>query len=431
MKKESINVFYIIGLFLIFFVLVFFISSSQKNKKNTSKEDFNVVEQISQEDEYKTFREEYLPTYSIMTYTNATLNSLSSEIVNNIRLLQIAMQIAEEKNATQSLVAGEIAYDAAVIHQIILELTGKAVESPLNTDNKYIKYDQAQQKYYYYYNDLKPLKAHITETISAKAENGETTLEYVCYYPTETQIINNDFNGLEKFTNLIVLKENGNYTYCKYAIVSINRQANLDYYYLIKNEEEQYGVMNGNGETILEPIYTNIIIPENSKKLFLCQREKDSPFEIAGDTRYVTALSAYSNLSAIKSTSGADNFWYEKNVLTYIQGDKVGVTDFEGNNIITPEYDAIEGFSYIPERLLLKKDNKYGLADTTGKIISEAIYTKIDVKRENALTLIYGYDNENKQILIEKIQNAEIPKEYYPDEIKEWKVYTKIIYYYK
>jgi len=435
MKKEEVNVFYIIALFLIFFIAVFFIARASKREEIILNDEQNVVNDVTKpqtlEEQYSEFMQSYLPNYSIMTYTNSKLNALNSNIVHNIRLLQIAMQIAEEKNEVQTFIGKEKAYDEAVIHQIILELTGQAIENPLDTANTYFRHDTEQKKYFYNYNDISPLKAYITDIIDVKLENDEYTIQYVCYYPNENQILNNDFENLEKYTNLIVLKENEEYTYCKYSIASINRQANLDYYYLTIDENNKFGVMNGNGETILETVYTNIIIPENSKKLFLCQKEENTPFEIMGDTRYITALSPYSNLSAIKSVSGADNYWYEKNVLTYIQGDKVGVTDFEGNNIIVPEYDSIEGFSYVPERLLLKKDGKFGLADTTGKIISEAFYTKIDVKREETQVWIYGYDEANKQILIERIQNSEISQEYYPEHIKDWQIYTKIIYYYK
>lgn len=435
MKKININIntLVIIGVIILFFIFVIFLSGSKKNDRTTESATDNYTSNTTSttsEESYSEFRNEFLPLYSIMTYTNNTLNNLDGAIANNIRLLQIAMQIAKNSGTSQNYVGGNVAFSQNVIHHIIEELTGTPVTEVLKTNDVYFKYDDVTKQYYYYNNEYtNSLEALITDILHVEEKDNEYTIEYICYYPTEEQKQNNDFDDLEKYTNTISLKQNDTYTYCKYAITNINREANADSYYLIKNEQEQYGVMNGNGETIIEPSYMNIIIPQNSIKLFLVQNEDES-FRVMGDTKYISALSGYSSLAAIKSTSGSNNFWYEKNVLTYKEGDKVGVTTFDGHNIISPNYDKIEGFGYIPERLLLKQNDRYGLADTSGKIIADTIYTKIDVKREDTQTLIYGYDEENKQILIEKVENDDVSEEYYPEHIKDWKVYTKIIYYY-
>lgn len=72
------------------------------------------------------------------------------------------------------------------------------------------------------------------------------------------------------------------------------------------------------------------------------------------------------------------------NLMPTRKNDKLGVYNTEGQKVLDFEYDDIR---FLGNHLVLKKDNLYGLADMTGKILYECRYYRIS-KTENGFKLV-------------------------------------------
>ena len=57
----------------------------------------------------------------------------------------------------------------------------------------------------------------------------------------------------------------------KYDIENIDIS---EYQYFALKQDSKYGVLNKNGDVIIKPEYTNIVIPNPKKDVFVCYNEK-------------------------------------------------------------------------------------------------------------------------------------------------------------
>lgn len=207
---------------------------------------------------------------------------------------------------------------------------------------------------------------------------------------------------------------------------------NIDY--MLFSENNKFGVINKNGEIIVPSVYDEVQIPNPSKPLFICMydyNEEKEQYNIKVlNEKSEQILYQYIVVEAIKINSATSNIPYEKSVLKYKENGKYGLIDFNGNIVLKPKYDEINGLDYNEGLLLVKKNEKYGVINIKGAILVKEKYDIIQsdgyYEEENGYKKSgfivgkrtdsgykYGYiDCNGKKILdnkynqIERIQNT-------------------------
>lgn len=191
------------------------------------------------------------------------------------------------------------------------------------------------------------------------------------------------------------------------------------YFRLYKNEK--YGVIDSQGNVLIEPIYDVINIPNPSKGVFICYYAYNDM-----NGQYTTKVLNEKNEEIFKEfeqvlpllcEESTSNIPFEKSVLIYKQNEKYGIIDFAGNKITKAIYDSIESMQYREGTLIVQQESKYGAINIKGKeivkieydsIISDAYYTEekdytesgfiVQLKMEDGYR--YGYiDKDGKEIL--------------------------------
>ncbi len=146
--------------------------------------------------------------------------------------------------------------------------------------------------------------------------------------------------------------------------------------------DDKWGVINSKGETIIKPEYTEaIIIPDNSKDLFLCTYDvnyTDNTYKTKViNSKNEEIITGYYAVMALENYDSDNNVWYENDVLLSLKDGKYGLVDFKGKELLKCEYDEITTLKGVKSSLVTKKDGKYGLVDNIGATILENQYTKI------------------------------------------------------
>lgn len=153
----------------------------------------------------------------------------------------------------------------------------------------------------------------------------------------------------------------------------------------------KWGVIDNTGKYIVNATYDEmIIIPDKNKDLFICTYNADYDNEtystMAIDKSNSTILNDYQNIEAI-SNSNLSEIWYESNVLKFEKNGKYGLIDFNGKLILEAEYDNIYAMQGIKKNIIIEKDGKKGLVNTSmGEIIINPMYDEIS-------TLSDSYEN--------------------------------------
>ena len=165
-----------------------------------------------------------------------------------------------------------------------------------------------------------------------------------------------------------------NYLKTKYEVEEV-----LEEKYLIEVQEEKVGVVDKEGNIVVEPKYIEIQIPNPSKAIFVCfydYNEETGDYRTKVINEYGTELfTKYNKVEAILLNHIETNMPYEKSVLKYQQGGKFGLIDLKGNVITKAVYDSIEGLENKEGELLISKDGKYGVINCKG---AELLKTKYD-----------------------------------------------------
>ena len=170
----------------------------------------------------------------------------------------------------------------------------------------------------------------------------------------------------------------------EYEIEKIDLQ---DYAYFILREEGKYGVINTNGDIIIHPEYTNVIIPNPKKGVFICYDEDNNTKILNQNNEQI--FSEYAQIQPIRLKNIASNLMYEKNLLIYVQDEKIGLINLEGEVIAEPIYESIEGLPYKEGELLVQLEGKYGIINNKGNDLVEPQYDQITV--DNYTTEEDGY----------------------------------------
>ena len=194
--------------------------------------------------------------------------------------------------------------------------------------------------------------------------------------------------------------------------------------YLLLMKDNKYGVIDKNGNIVIDTIYDEIEIPNPSKDLFICKNnyntEKGEYNIQVFDGNSKQILYQYYIIDGIKLNNYDGNVEYvpyEKSVLKYKSDNKYGLIDFNGKKITDAIYDSIDGFDCREGLLKVTKNGKIGIININGVSIIKEKYDEIkcdgyytDKDKFNKSGFIvgiktndgirYGYINSNrKQIL--------------------------------
>ncbi len=245
-NKNSLILLILLILILIFTVslLAYFIIKNQSCKctLNTIVEENIINNNSLNTSEIKELKTTYLPVMCLLYLNNSNLSQkeISESLIK--RSFETFYYDSEE-NATATNNPYKIAAYASKINNIIVELTGKEVDLPINnivTIDSTAKFDDNLQWYtakslrtekVLYDKDLNAYiifvytnnnKYEVTiEDYSYDSEEGVYILNLNCLFGTKVDFLSKDTEKLTNYTATIKVKKNENYKYCKYQFVSI------------------------------------------------------------------------------------------------------------------------------------------------------------------------------------------------------------------
>ena len=133
------------------------------------------------------------------------------------------------------------------------------------------------------------------------------------------------------------------------------------YEYFTVFSSEKWGVINQDGEIVINPSYQEmIIIPDKTKDVFICTydiNEEDGTYKTkALNKKNEEIFTQYDQIQVLENIDDDDNIWYEKNVLKVMKNGRYGLIDLNGKKLLDCEYDEINVMKGIENSLLIKKE---------------------------------------------------------------------------
>ena len=204
---------------------------------------------------------------------------------------------------------------------------------------------------------------------------------------------------------------------------SKDREYNVEqvsgYKYFILNQDEKYGVIDAQGNVLVQPNYDLVKIPNPTKGVFVCY-EGNSTKVLNENSEEINT--EYQNVEPLTLKNVSTDLIYEKSILSYEENGKYGIISLEGNRITKPIYDSIETLQYKEGELLIQKDGKYGVMNMNGYVIIEPEYDLISAdgyyseqegyRKDGYIVSVttdegyrYGYIDNNGQKLVETQYN--------------------------
>ena len=189
---------------------------------------------------------------------------------------------------------------------------------------------------------------------------------------------------------------------------------NKEYEYFALYSANKWGVINQEGEIVINPSYQEmIIVPDKTKDVFICMyniNEETGEYQTkAINSKNEEIFTGYEQIEALENIDKNGNIWYEENVLRVKKNGKYGLIDLNGKEILPIEYDEINILKGIENSLIIKKDEKVGLVNDKGNIIVEANYKEVknlgETYKEGYITISedgkYGVISTTKKQLLE------------------------------
>lgn len=180
-----------------------------------------------------------------------------------------------------------------------------------------------------------------------------------------------------------------------------------EYNYFISEENDLYGVIDKQGNTIIDTKYTKIVIPNPEEDVFACWENEKISFY---NSKHEQLFTQFEYVEPIKLKNVASSLNYEKSVLKYKKDNLYGLIDFKGNVIVKNVYEKIENLEPVEGKFIVEKNSKKGVIDLNGNklvdveydsIISDGYYSKKDDYRKAGFIVSnttndgyrYGYIN--------------------------------------
>ena len=154
-----------------------------------------------------------------------------------------------------------------------------------------------------------------------------------------------------------------------------------EYKYFTLEQNQKYGVIDRNGNIVIEAEYEAVQIPNPSKAIFVCVKEYNENTKeyetVVYNEKKEVLLSNYKNVQAISIYTNVNLTPYEKSVLTYKENGKYGLINLEGKQITKPVYDEISSINYKEGTFLVKQNELEGIINMKGKVIIKCEYESV------------------------------------------------------
>ena len=154
-----------------------------------------------------------------------------------------------------------------------------------------------------------------------------------------------------------------------------------EYKYFTLEQNQKYGVIDRNGNIVIEAEYGAVQIPNPSKAIFVCVKEYNENTKeyetVVYNEKKEVLLSNYKNVQAISIYTNVNSTPYEKSVLTYKENGKYGLINLEGKQITKPVYDEISSINYKEGTFLVKQNELEGIINRKGKGIIKCEYESV------------------------------------------------------
>lgn len=159
-------------------------------------------------------------------------------------------------------------------------------------------------------------------------------------------------------------------------------EKNVAMAYYTAFEDNKWGVINSSGEIVITPSYDEmIVIPNNIKPVFIVMYDvnyADNTYKTkAINEKNEQIFTDYEQVEGIQNYDKQNNIWFEKSCLRVKKDNKYGLIDLSGKVLLDCNYDSIEPIIGVNNSLITVKDGKEGLVSTTGSVIIENEYDKI------------------------------------------------------
>ena len=241
--------------------------------------------------------------------------------------------------------------------------------------NKVYKLDlsNSSENYEYIY-AKKPVKA-INGVLYATSEIIEKAFNLSFQYNQEKNRIN---IYTMPYLIQVYTKKALDYGYTQISDVFANQKTILQDMIVVKKSDTQYGVIDTEGNVILEPKYNNItylpnvgdFLVENNKKVGILSKNKETKVQIMYDS--IELMDYDAGLYVAKKDNKYGVLDFRGNVKIYIENDEVGmdISNFTQNNI---KNKYILAGNLIPVR----KGKLWGLFDKNGRQVVDFQYDSL------------------------------------------------------
>lgn len=200
------------------------------------------------------------------------------------------------------------------------------------------------------------------------------------------------------------------------------RITSKDYFTIFK--DNKWGVIDSNGEIIIDPSYQEMItIPNSKNDVFLCiydvNYETGEYKTKALNSKNEEIYTDYEQIEAIQNNDEENNLWNESDVLRVKKDGKYGIINLSGKELAEIKYEEITAVTGIENALKVKENGKYGVIDKEGKTLVDSKYAEIlNLGKDNKEGFIvkaddgkYGIVDYSNQVVLETIYD-EVTKIY-------------------
>ncbi len=161
---------------------------------------------------------------------------------------------------------------------------------------------------------------------------------------------------------------------------SLGNVSNINYF--AAYQDNKWGVIDSNGDIVINPSYAEmIIIPNSEEDVFLCTYDVNyddgtySTQALNSENRQI--FTDYEQIEAISSVDENNNLSYNSNVLKVQKSGKYGLINLQGEEVLACEYDEITALQGVENALLVLKEENYGLVNDEGTILLPTEYEEI------------------------------------------------------
>ncbi len=159
----------------------------------------------------------------------------------------------------------------------------------------------------------------------------------------------------------------------------IEKITEFRYYTLMQNGKA--GIIDNQGNILIEPQYTTIKIPNPSKAVFVCYYNYNNntgeyESKVLND-KNEELFTQYEEVAPIQIKEIVSEIPYEKSVLRVKKDGKYGLINFDGKVVVKPIYEELDNPSYKEGEFLVKKQDKYGIINYKGQIIVPIKYDSV------------------------------------------------------